>query len=473
VTRVASERTIAVETVNHNRPSDGVPSLALPLLDLYGDPDLNEYFGQTAHVEAWLEVERELAAAQADVGLIPEAAAREIKLAAVLERIDLVVLRERTQIVGYPILPLIEQVASGRPDSVGRFLHWGATTQDIMDTGDALRYRGALEVLAGRLQMVGDALAELTKANRSTVMAGRTHGQHAVPTTLGAKTATWLDEFGRHVDRTIATCGRVATVELFGAAGTSAAMGPASAAVRAALAQRLGLGVREVPGHTTRDDLAELAFVLGSICATSGKVAREVTALARTEIGELRESDGFLRGASSTMPQKQNPIYSEAIIGLSSVAIHQVPIFLSSMQAVHERATGEWQAEWDTMPLLFALTAAALALLTELLAGLQVDRVRMRANLELDGGQIMAEAVMMAAAPLVGRDRAHALVYSASTRARHERMSLADTLRDDLSPELQAQIDLEHVLAPGSYTGDAEVVADAAVQGWLTHHCAK
>ena len=142
----------------------------------------------------------------------------------------------------------------------------------------------------------------------------------------------------------------------------------------------------------------------------------------------------------------------------SSVAIHQVPIFLSSMQAVHERATGEWQAEWDTMPLLFALTAAALALLTDLLAGLQVDRVRMRANLELDGGQIMAEAVMMAAAPLVGRDRAHALVYSASTRARRERMSLADTLRDDLSPELQAQIDLEHVLAPGSYTGDAEVV---------------
>lgn len=444
----------------------GVRAPALPLLDLYGDPALDAAFGPEAYVDSWLEVERALAAAQADAGLIPVSAAREIELAAVPERIDPALLRERTRLVGYPILPLIEQVVAGAPESVGRFLHWGATTQDVMDTADALRYVRALRLVEERLCALADELAALTAAHRSTVMPARTHGQHAVPTTLGAKTATWLDEVGRHLDRLVAARARVATVELFGAAGTNAAMGSSSAEIRHRLAQRLGLTARDVPGHTARDDLAELAFVLAAICATAGKVAREVTALARTEIAEVHEADGRLRGASSTMPQKHNPIDSEAVVGLSLIAIHQVPILLSAMQAVHERATGEWQAEWDAIPLLFALTTAALGTSVELLHGLQVDASRMRANLELDGGRIMSEAVMMAAARVIGRSRAHEVVYAASERAYRSGASLADALRADLDAELQSRIDLERTLAPASYLGEAQAVADAALGAW-------
>jgi 3-carboxy-cis,cis-muconate cycloisomerase len=439
---------------------------AFPLLDQYYDPALNSCLSQQAHIDAWLEVERALAAEQAVAGLIPESAAHDIELAAVPERIDLPLLRERTRLVGYPILPLIEQISADASDSVGRFLHWGATTQDIMDTADALRYVSALRLIEERLNVVGDELMRLAVAHRSTVMAGRTHGQHAVPTTLGAKIATWLDELGRHRDRLDAVRARVGTVELFGAAGTNAAMGPAGARVREGLARRLGLGARDVPGHTTRDDLAELAFVLAAICASCGKVAREVASLARTEIAEVHEVYDVLRGASSTMPQKQNPIASEAIIGLSLVAINQVPILLAAMQAVHERATGEWQAEWDTIPLLFSLTGAVLVAAVELVSGLEVDPLRMLANLDLDGGRIMSEAVMMALAPMIGRARAHEVIYAASDRAYRADISLAEALKADLDADLQAQIDLSQVLAPTNYIGDAEAVADTAAKAW-------
>lgn len=441
----------------------------LPLLDLYGDPGIGEFLSERAQIEAWLEVERALAAAQAGAGAIPDEAAEAIAAACSLDRVDRQSLYGRTRLIGYPILALIEQLVDGAPPIVGHYLHWGATTQDIMDTGDALRYARGIDYLSEGVRQVGDAVAALVSEHAETVMAGRTHGQQAVPTTLGAKLAVWLEELGRHLDRLDAVRGRIATVQLFGAAGTAAALGPTGRSVRRDLAGRLNLQDRAVPGHTARDDRAELAFVLAAIAASCGKMAREVAELSRTEIGELREAEGALRGASSTMPQKSNPIESEGIIGLAQLAVQQVPALLTAMQAVHERATGEWQVEWDALPTLFALAAATLRSTRRLVGGLHVLPIRMKENLALDGGRIMAEAAMMAIAPAVGRARAHEIVYEAALISQREGVGLPQALDQQLvrEPDL-GPIELERVLDPAAYLGEATAIAATAVDAWKT-----
>ncbi len=357
----------------------------LPLVDVFADAEVTQLFSEESLVGAWLEVERALAGAQADLGIIPRQAAAAIGAAATPDRIELARLRERTVVVGYPILPLLEQIAHSSPEAA-RYIHWGATTQDIMDTGLALilgRVLDRVEILAGAL---GDELAAKADAHRATVMPGRTHAQPAVPITFGGKLAVWLDELTRHVERLGAVRDRVVVVQLFGAAGTAAALGPESRAVRHGVAQRLGLGAVDVPWHAARDAVAEAGFVLAVTASTCGKLAREVVELSRPEIGEVREAGGHLRGASSTMPQKANPIGSEAIVGLSLLAAQHAGALLTSMQGTHERAAGEWQAEWDALPLTCAAAAGALAGARQVVAGLNVFPERMRANLDGEGG---------------------------------------------------------------------------------------
>ena len=388
----------------------------LPLVDVFGDDDTARLFSEESLVGAWLEVERALAATQAELGIIPAQAAAEIALAATPERIELASLRERTLVVGYPILPLLEQIGRASPEAA-RYLHWGATTQDIMDTGLALIAGRVLDRIEALAQELGGELASTADAHRATVMPGRTHAQPAVPITFGAKLAVWLAELTRHVERLDAVRARAVVVQLFGAAGTAAALGPDSRAVRHGVAKRLGLGVVDVPWHTARDAVAELGFVLAAAAATCGKLAREVVELSRPEIGEVREEGGHLRGASSTMPQKANPIGSEAVVGLSILAAQHAGALLASMQGTHERAAGEWQAEWDALPLASAAAAGALAGAQRVVAGLSVFPERMRANLDADGGTIMAEAAMMALAGAAGRADAHRLVSEASSLA--------------------------------------------------------
>ena len=275
-------------------------------------------------------------------------------------------------------------------------------------------------------------MAAKADEHRATVMPGRTHAQPAVPVTFGGKLAVWLAELTRHRQRLRAARERAVVVQLFGAAGTAAALGPQSRAVRHALAERLGLGTVDVPWHTARDGVAETGFVLAAAAGTCGKLAREVVELSRPEIGEVREEGGHLRGASSTMPQKANPIGSEAVVGLSILAAHHAGALLTAMQGTHERAAGEWQAEWDALPLTCAAAAGALAGARRVVAGLSVFPDRMRANLDGEGGSIMAEAAMMAVADVVGRADAHAIVSEASSAARGEGLSLRIALERGL-----------------------------------------
>jgi 3-carboxy-cis,cis-muconate cycloisomerase len=439
----------------------------LPLVGVFGDEDMAALFTDSALVESWLEVERGLATVQAGIGLIPPEAAQAIQVEANATKVDLELLRESTRRVGYPILPLLEQISARSPAEVGAYIHWGATTQDIMDTGLALQIGRALERVEELIGSLGMSLADLAERHRAVPMAGRTHAQQAVPTTFGAKVAIWLDELHRQLARLRSVRPRVQVVQLFGAGGTAAALGPSSREVRHGLAEHLGLEATDVPWHTARDGIAELGFVLGAITGTCGKIAREVIDLSRSEIGEVREGNGDDRGASSTMPQKANPILSEVALGMSVLARQQVPALLAAMQAGHERSAGEWQVEWDSLPALFALAGGCLRNTSDVIAGLRVYPDRMRLNMEADGGMIMAEAVMIALAPTVGRLRAHGLVAQACREARQLNVPLVDVLPNALGEELMAALPpLERLLAPESYLGEAEDIVTAAVEQW-------
>jgi 3-carboxy-cis,cis-muconate cycloisomerase len=436
----------------------------LPLVDVFADEAVLALFAEETLVERWLEFERALAQAQAELGVIPPGDADAIEREARAERINLAALRERMRVVGYPILPLLEQVRADAPPEVGRSFHWGATTQDVMDTGLALCLRDALWRIEELVLRLEAALAAKADEHRATVMAGRTHAQPAVPITFGGKLAVYLAELVRHLDRLRAARERVAVVQLFGAAGTAAALVPESRATRRRVAELLSLGVTDVPWHTARDGIAEAGFVLAALAATCGKLAREVIELSRPELGEVREVHGDHRGASSTMPQKANPIDSEAVVGLSLVAAAQVQPLIAAMQSGHERAAGEWQAEWDALPLVASAASGAVAGAARIVEGLQVLPARMRANLELEGGLIMAEAVMMAAAPIVGRGPAHDAVYRAAGAARAEGLSLAETLPRELDVEKLPP--LGELLDPARYLGETDSIVTAALELW-------
>lgn len=459
--------------VPHREPESAPPTSAgdagsspFSLLSrLYADRVIDELFSERAAVSSWLAVEAALARAQARLGIIPSADGETIAAACDVDGIDLDRLWQESVNVGYPILPLVRQVAGRLPDGPDGRVHLGATTQDIMDSGLALQLSGAIDRLEHLNAELGDALERLIELHRDTIMAARTHGQQAVPTTLGSKLAVHLEEAGRHRDRLGEVRTRACRLSMFGAGGTSAAYGEQILELRQLVAADLGLAVADVSWHVSRDALAEFAFVCAAMAESCARLAREVIDLSRTEIGELREADGHHRGASSTMPQKANPISSEGIVGLAIVAGGLGAAMLRTMEAGHERAAGEWQAEWEILPRSAALSAAAMRTTAEMLRDLRVDADAMQRNLDADGGAIMAEAYMMRLAPELGRERAHDAVYAAVREARASGRSLADALRS-ASPDVAAALGPHGSLRAADYLGDAAIMCDAAVTRW-------
>lgn len=395
--------------------------------DMFGTAEMREIFSEQGLVGRYLEAEAALARAQGRMGVVPEDAAQAIDAASKSIVIDYDLLRHETEIVGYPILPLVHQLSktAGEP---GRYVHWGATTQDIMDTANVLQIRAALAIVGRDLVELRGILADLALRYRDTPMAGRTHLQQALPVTFGYKVAVWLSSIDRHIERLDQALPRVLVGEFSGAAGTLASVGPDGLEMQRLFCEELDLGQPSITWHVARDGIAEAVTLLGLVTGTLGKIATDVMMMAASEFGELSEPFVPGRGASSTMPQKRNPISSELMLAAAKSVRQHVAAMLDGMIHDFERATGPWHLEWISLPESFLLTASSLANAKFMLAGLVVHEERMRENLDLTGGLIVAEAVMMAAAPKLGRQDAHDVVYGACRKAIEGGGKLADIL---------------------------------------------
>jgi 3-carboxy-cis,cis-muconate cycloisomerase len=428
--------------------------------DAFGTPRMRAIFSDYALVSKYVEVEIALARAEARCGVIPAAAADEIAARANVDALDFDLLRQETDIVGYPILPLVHQVAKQCGES-GRYLHWGATTQDIMDTAVVLQIRDALGIVESELRDLRGILARLATVHRDTPMAGLTHLQQALPVTFGYKVAVWLAMFDRHQVRLGELRPRVLVGEFAGAAGTLASLGDRGLDVQAALMTELGLGVPAATWHVARDGLAEVVNFLGLVTGSLGKVAYDTMLMASTEFGEVYEPFVKGRGASSTMPQKRNPISSELILAASKAVRQHAGLMLDAMIHDFERATGPWHAEWIALPESFVLTAGALHQAKFMLDGLEVDTARMRKNLGMSNGLIVAEAVMMGLAPYIGRQDAHDVVYAACRKVNESGGTLAQVLlaMPEVSSRLEREL-IERLTDPANYLGMAPQMVD-------------
>jgi 3-carboxy-cis,cis-muconate cycloisomerase len=436
------------------------------LMHLAGDQEQLAIFSEQSSVESWLAAERALALAQAEHGVITRDDAGAIVNAARLRNVDGETLWKTARNIGYPILGLVREVCARLPPGPDGRVHYGATTQDIMDTGLALQMARSLTALDRALGRLGDALAARVAEHAETVMPARTHAQQAVPTTFGATLATLLAQFTRQRERLAQAAPRITLVSLFGAGGTAAALGPRSAEVRATMAELLGLHHTDVPWHVDRDGVAEFGWLCTTVTATCAKLARNVVDLSRTEIGEVFEPFENHRGASSTMPQKVNPISSEVVIGLSGTAGALASSLARLQEAGHERAAGEWQIEWQVVPQLAVLAGTALSETLVIVEGMRIDAERMRANLEQDGGLVMAEAQMISLAATMGREHAHDLVYEAAALARTTGRTLTEVLPEVAGEKGKRDLLPDPLVAADDYAGEAGRIADAAVRGW-------
>jgi len=442
--------------------TNGTPGAIFSMLHrAFGDAEMEAVFSEQASVESWLRTEAALARAQASVGEITADRADAIATACTLDNIDLGSLWTETANVGYPILPLVRQITERLPEAERGSLHYGATTQDIMDTGLSLQLAAAIDRLETLAVAFGDALAGQVEAHADTVMAGRTHGQQAVPTTFGAKLATFLRQCIRLRADLSALRDTCCQVSLHGAAGTSAGLGPRADEVRAEMARELRLKTPEGPWHVTRDGVATFAAVCARAAAVSTRLAREVIDLSRTEIGEVSESAGHHRGASSTMPQKANPIDSESIVGMAGSVTASSTSLYRAMEAGHERSAGEWQVEWHSVPQTAVLTAGCLLIAARVVRDLQVHPERMAQNLDLEQGRILAEAYMFDLAPELGREAAHDVVYEAAVASKARAVALRETLT-----EIADGLGTGRDLRPADYTGQAHVEAIRAIADW-------
>jgi 3-carboxy-cis,cis-muconate cycloisomerase len=432
--------------------------------DTFSTPAMRAVFSDEALVRRYVEVEVALAAAEARAGVIPTEAAAAIRHCANAEALDLAKLKVETDLVGYPIVGVVHQLAK-QAGEAGRYVHWGATTQDIMDTATVLQMREALTLVEDDLAAIEAALAALAARHRTTVMAGRTHLQHALPVTFGYKAAVWLSMVRRHRQRLAELRPRVLVGQFAGAAGTLASLGDKGLAVHDALMDELSLGRAEAPWHVARDGLAEVVAFLGLVTGSLAKIATDVMLLMQTEVAEAFEPFVAGRGSSSTMPQKRNPISCEFILAAAKIVRGHVGLMLDAMLADHERATGPWQLEWVALPQAFLAAGGALRQSRFMLEGLSVDAGRMRRNLDLTGGLIVAEAVMMALAGHVGRGAAHDMVYGACRAALDKGTTLLAEL--ERLPEVTSHLDakrLAELTDPVNYLGSAPAMIDRVLK---------
>ena len=417
-------------------------------------------FSDTGRVQGMLDFEAALARAEARVGLIPHSAVAPIEAACRAERYDFAELAEAIALAGNSAIPLVKalgrQIAAVDPQAE-RYVHLGATSQDAMDTGLVLQLRQACALLDADLAQLAEALALQAERYADCVLPGRTWLQHATPVTLGMKLAGSLGAITRHRQRLAELKPRLLVLQFGGAAGTLAALGEQGWAVSEALAEELQLALPDQPWHTQRDRLVEFASLLGLIAGSLGKLGRDLSLLMQTDVAEVFEPSAAGKGGSSTMPHKRNPVGAAVLIAAATRAPGLVATLFAAMPQEHERSLGLWHAEWQTLPELCGLVSGALQQALLAVPGLEVDTARMRSNLELTRGLLLAEAVSIALAQRIGRDKAHHLIEQCCRQAIAEQRHLREVLGEQA--EVCAQLsaaELDRLLDPGHYLGQAQ-----------------
>ena len=423
-------------------------------------------FCDHGRVQAMLDFEAALARAQASTGLIPSSAVAPIEAACRAELYDFEALGLAIASAGNSAIPLVKalgkQIASVSPEAE-RYVHLGATSQDVMDSGLVLQLRAALELIEQDLQQLGEVLAQQAQRYATTPLAGRTWLQQATPVTLGMKIAGWLGAVTRSRQRLQALKPRLLSLQFGGASGTLAALGDQALPVAHALAAELKLALPDQPWHTQRDRLVEFGAVLGLVAGSLGKMGRDISLLMQTEAAEVFEPSAPGKGGSSTMPHKRNPVGSAVLISAATRVPGLLSTLFSAMPQEHERSLGLWHAEWETLPQICCLVAGALAQALNIAQGLEVDAERMAQNLDLTHGLVLAEAVSIELAQRVGRETAHHLLEQCCKRAVAEHRHLRAVLGDE--PEITAQLsaaELDRLLDPAHYLGQATTWVERA-----------
>ena len=434
--------------------------------NLFGTEQIRAVFDDKAYIRRCVDVEAALALAQSYLGVIPSDVGRKIATACRSVELDYERLSNETEIVGYPILPLVRQLTAACGEEDGKYVHWGATTQDIQDTATVLQMSMGLKMVDEQLQTLIVTLSSLAERLRDTPMAGRTHLQHALPVTFGYKCAVYLSSFRRHLERLEQLRPRCLLVQFGGAAGTLASLGSdtdVGLRVRKALAQELGLYDPSITWHTARDGIAEIINFLALVGGTLGKVAMDLMIMSSNELSEVSEPFVPHRGASSTMPQKRNPISSEVILAASKILRANAGLCLDAMITDFERASGPWHLEWVAVPESFIVAVGALSQADFTLSGLVVNTGQMRKNLNSTRGLIVAEAVMMELAGHTGRQKAHDIVYEAckETIESHDEQSLFHVLlqKQDVTQSISRE-KLKSLCEPANYLGAAGRMVD-------------
>ena len=429
--------------------------------------DMRGVFCDQGRVQAMLDFEAALARAQARVGLIPSSAVAPIAAACQAQRYDFSALGDAIATAGNSAIPLVKalgkQIAQSDVEAE-RYVHLGATSQDVMDTGLVLQLRRALALLEADLERLGGTLAAQAKRYATTPLAGRTWLQHATPVTLGMKIGGWLGALTRSRQRLQELKPRLLVLQFGGASGTLAALGDQAMPVAEALAAELQLTLPEQPWHTQRDRLVEFAAVLGLIAGSLGKLGRDISLLMQTEAAEVFEPSAPGKGGSSTMPHKRNPVGAAVLISAATRVPGLVATMFSAMPQEHERSLGLWHAEWETLPEICCLVSGALQQALLVAEGLEVDAERMLRNLDLTQGLVLAEAVSIALAQRLGRETAHHLLEQCCKRAVAEQRHLRAVLGDDphVTAELSAA-ELDRLLDPAHYLGQAHTWVERAV----------
>ncbi|MBV7553388.1 3-carboxy-cis,cis-muconate cycloisomerase [Pseudomonas sp. PDM28] len=429
--------------------------------------DMRDVFCDQGRVQAMLDFEAALARAQARVGLIPSSAVAPIEAACSAGLYDFAALGEAIATAGNSAIPLVKalgkQIAAQNAEAE-RYVHLGATSQDVMDSGLVLQLRRALELIENDLAQLGQILATQAERYVATPLAGRTWLQHATPVTLGMKIAGWLGAVTRSRQRLAELKPRLLVLQFGGASGTLAALGEQAMPIAQALAEELQLTLPEQPWHTQRDRVVEFGAVLGLIAGSLGKLGRDVSLLMQTEAAEVFEPSAPGKGGSSTMPHKRNPVGAAVLIGAATRVPGLLSTLFSAMPQEHERSLGLWHAEWETLPEICCLVSGSLQQALLIAQGLEVDAGRMAHNLDLTQGLVLAEAVSIVLAQRVGRDTAHHLLERCCKRAVAEQRHLRAVLGDE--PQVTAELsaaELDHLLDPAHYLGQAQTWVERAV----------